>query len=87
MIWRPEHLGLFLDHEVDDRLYALFCVTACRGLRRGETVGLKWEDSTSEALADWKTLQAEEREAIAKRGWTGGTSSRTLTGRRITPGM
>lgn len=23
MIWRPEHLGLFLDHAVDDRLYAL----------------------------------------------------------------
>lgn len=41
MIWRPEHLGLFLDHAVDDRLYALFCVTAFRGLRRGETVGLK----------------------------------------------
>jgi integrase len=51
MIWRPEHLGLFLDHAVDDRLYAIFCVIAYCGLRRGEAVGLKWEDYDEDAAA------------------------------------
>ncbi|MFI1867550.1 tyrosine recombinase XerC [Streptomyces jumonjinensis] len=45
MVWTPEHTGLFLDHVAEDRLYALFHLTAFRGLRRGEACGQKWMDT------------------------------------------
>jgi integrase len=46
MIWKPAHLGKFLDGIAKDgeRLYSLFCVVAYCGLRRGEACGLRWED-------------------------------------------
>ncbi|MCE7009271.1 site-specific integrase [Kibdelosporangium philippinense] len=40
----PEQAGEFLDHKVDDRLYALYHLVAFRGLRRGEACGLRWAD-------------------------------------------
>lgn len=43
--WEPEELGAFLDHAVADvRLGALFELIAATGLRRGEAVGLRWDD-------------------------------------------
>jgi integrase len=44
MVWRPDHLGAFLDTSANDRLYALYHLIAYRGLRRGEAAGLAWED-------------------------------------------
>ncbi|MEU3318890.1 site-specific integrase [Streptomyces sp. NPDC006785] len=44
MVWTPEQVGQFLDHAEQDRLYALFCLIAFRGLRRGEAVGQAWPD-------------------------------------------
>lgn len=44
MVWRPDHLGAFLDVAAGDRLYALFHLIAYRGLRRGEAAGLEWQD-------------------------------------------
>ena len=44
MVWRPEHLGAFLDTAHGDGLYALFHLIAYRGLRRGEAAGVEWED-------------------------------------------
>ncbi|GAA2985022.1 site-specific integrase [Streptomyces fulvorobeus] len=44
MVWTPEQVGQFLDHAEGDRLYALFCLIAFRGLRRGEAVGQSWAD-------------------------------------------
>jgi hypothetical protein len=41
----PEHTGLFLDHVAEGRLYALFHLTAFRGLRRGEACCQKWMDT------------------------------------------
>ncbi|MGH3782786.1 MAG: site-specific integrase [Pseudonocardiaceae bacterium] len=44
MVWRPDHLGTFLDGAAGDRLHALYHLVAYRGLRRGEAAGLEWED-------------------------------------------
>lgn len=44
MVWRPDHLGAFLDHLADDRLYAFWHLMSHRGLRRGEGCGLEWPD-------------------------------------------
>jgi integrase len=51
MVWTPRQTGAFLDFIVDERLYALYHVTAFRGLRRAESVGLPWaEVDLEEAL-------------------------------------
>ncbi len=42
--WEPADLGRFLDHAAADRLGALFELLASTGLRRGEAVGLRWDD-------------------------------------------
>ncbi|NKV31148.1 tyrosine-type recombinase/integrase [Rhodococcus hoagii] len=44
MVWSPMHLGQFLDHTADHRLYALFFLLGTRGLRRGEVCALQWDD-------------------------------------------
>jgi integrase len=44
MVWRPDHLGTFLDSAAGDRLYALYHLIAYRGLRRGEAAGVEWQD-------------------------------------------
>jgi integrase len=43
-VWTPEQAGRFLDAAARERLYPLFHLIAYRGLRRGEAVGLRWED-------------------------------------------
>ncbi|MGX5356856.1 tyrosine-type recombinase/integrase [Kocuria sp. KH4] len=42
--WQPYELGAFLDGLQGHRLAALFEVIAGTGLRRGEALGLRWED-------------------------------------------
>ncbi len=42
--WEAEELGRFLDHAQGDRMAPVFEVAAMTGLRRGELVGLRWED-------------------------------------------
>lgn len=42
--WEPWELGAFLDGIQGERLAPLFEVTAATGLRRGEALGLRWED-------------------------------------------
>jgi integrase len=44
MVWRPDHLAVFLDHVADDRMYALWRFLSHRGTRRGEACGLEWHD-------------------------------------------
>ncbi|MCZ4120822.1 site-specific integrase, partial [Streptomyces sp. H39-S7] len=46
MVWTPEQTGRFLDHAESDRLYAQFHLIAYRGLRRGESCGQKWTDTS-----------------------------------------
>jgi integrase len=42
--WEPAELGAFLDHAASDDFGSLFEVIAATGLRRGEAVGLRWDD-------------------------------------------
>jgi integrase len=44
MVWTPDQLGTFLDHAEGHRLYSLYHLIAYRGLRRGETAGLRWTE-------------------------------------------
>ncbi|MGI8335138.1 site-specific integrase [Actinomadura scrupuli] len=44
MVWTPEHTGVFLTHARRHRLYAQYHLIAFRGLRRGESCGLRWPD-------------------------------------------
>ena len=43
-VWSAEQLGAFLCHVADDRLFALWRVLAMTGMRRGEALGLQWDD-------------------------------------------
>jgi len=43
-VWSPEQVGAFLDHSAADRLSALYHLIATMGLRRGEAVGVRWQD-------------------------------------------
>jgi len=43
-VWSPEQVGAFLDHAEGDRLSAMYHVIATMGLRRGEAVGVRWQD-------------------------------------------
>ena len=63
MIWKPAHLGAFLDAIPDDRLQAMFTVIAYCGLRRGEACGLRWED------VDWDTGSVMIGPTIVQAGW------------------
>lgn len=47
MVWRPEHLGRFLDQARAEghRMYPLFCLYAYCALRRSEGLGLRWEET------------------------------------------
>jgi integrase len=44
MVWTPKQTGSFLDFIADERLYALFHLTAFTGPRRGEVAGLTWAE-------------------------------------------
>lgn len=43
-VWEAEQLSTFLHHVRDDHLYALWFSLATTGMRRGEALGLRWED-------------------------------------------
>ena len=43
-VWTADQTGQFLDTALEDRLYPLLHLVAYRGLRRGEVVGLRWQD-------------------------------------------
>ena len=43
-VWSVEQLSAFLASVTDDRLFALWRLLAMTGMRRGEALGLAWED-------------------------------------------
>lgn len=42
--WTPDELRSFLEHVLNDPYYAGWVVAANRGMRRGEVLGLRWQD-------------------------------------------
>ena len=50
-VWTAEQLSAFLAHVTDDRLFALWRLLAMTGMRRGEALGLSWQDLDMEAGA------------------------------------
>jgi integrase len=79
MIWKPKHLGKFLDAVTGDRLYAMFSVIAYCGLRRGEACGLRWEDVDLESgsvmigptivQVGWAAVEKEDAKSGASDDW------------------
>jgi integrase len=49
-LWTPDQVRTFLDHVADHRLYAAFYLLVGTGLRRGELLGLQWEDLSGNQL-------------------------------------
>jgi integrase len=43
-VWNSEQVRAFAEHTAEHRLAAVFAVTVNNGLRRGETLGLRWRD-------------------------------------------
>jgi integrase len=62
-VWTAEQAGRFLDRAAKDRLYPLFHLVAYRALRRGEAVGLRWED------VDLGTGSIRITQQIVQLGW------------------
>ena len=50
-VWTAEQLAAFLTYVADDRLFALWRLYATTGMRRGEALGLAWEDLDMEGGA------------------------------------
>jgi integrase len=42
--WTAQEVRTFLEHTADHRLHAAFVVLATTGMRRGECLGLRWQD-------------------------------------------
>lgn len=61
-IWSAQQLRAFLSHVEEDRLYALWLLLATTGLRRGEALGLRWDDVDLEA----GTIFVHRQRTIAK---------------------
>jgi hypothetical protein len=68
MVWTPKRTGAFLDFIADERLYALYHLTAFRGLRRAEDVGLAWTelDQDEALLTVLATLTDDAYDALMK---------------------
>ena len=74
----PNSLAAFLKSQRDDRLYALWHTLAMTGLRRGEALGLRWEDVDLEAgrLCVRRALVPSGREVVV-------SEPKTARGRRV----
>lgn len=61
--WSAEEVERFLDFAETDRLYALWVVLLSTGVRRGETIGLPWQD------VDFETARAAIRQTLVTVGY------------------
>ncbi len=75
--WSAEQLGAFPKATADDRLHPLWHVLAMTGMRRGEALGLRWDDVDLEAgrLSVRRALIPSGREVVV-------SEPKTARGRR-----
>lgn len=74
--WTPEQASKFLAHVRDDDLYCAYRLAITTGMRRGEIVGLRWQDvdleaarlSVTRALIVVEGYRVEESEPKTARG-------------------
>ncbi len=76
-MWTAKYLATFLDRVGDDSLFAFWWLTALRGLRRGETCGLRWSQvdldkgllviERNRTTAGYQMLRAHRRRQLAQR--------------------
>ncbi len=81
--WEPHELGAFLDSIGGDRLAPVFETIAATGLRRGETLGLRWDDVDLEKgvlVVRQQLLQVASREARRPCPYCGHTHSQVAFG-------
>ncbi|MGH9890829.1 MAG: tyrosine-type recombinase/integrase [bacterium] len=76
--WSADELRAFLDHVRGDRLYALWRLLASTGMRRGEALGLRWDDVDLDA-----TTIAIRRAWIELNGRAAWSDPKTARGRRM----
>jgi integrase len=76
--WSVQQLKAFLEATRDDRLHALWHLLALTGTRRGEVLGLRWEDVDLEAgrIAVRRALILNGREVVV-------SEPKTARGRRV----
>jgi integrase len=76
--WTKEQLKAFLEAVADERLSPLWHVIAMTGMRRGETIGLRWSDVDLEAgrLSVRRALIPVNREVVV-------SEPKTAKGRRV----
>lgn len=55
-LWTPQQAAHFLDVAAFHRLYALFYLAMSTGMRRGELLGLRWQDVSPTAVTIRQTL-------------------------------
>jgi integrase len=75
--WTAEQLRAFLEHVADDRLAAMWTLFATTGLRRGEVLGLRWQDVD---LDRWQLTVRHVRTVVEGRPVV--TEPKTAKGRR-----
>jgi integrase/predicted RNA-binding Zn-ribbon protein involved in translation (DUF1610 family) len=76
--WSAEQLAAFLDSRRDDRHYALWHTLAMTGLRRGEALGLRWQD------VDLESGRLAVRRSLVPEGKTVAVHEpKTARGRRV----
>ncbi|WP_229826277.1 tyrosine-type recombinase/integrase [Nocardiopsis terrae] len=88
-VWTVEQTRAFLDHVSGDRLYALFHLVVMTGLRRGEVVGLRWEDVDLErgTVRVVRQLQAHRGAGLVEVAPKSAASRRTLMVDHTTVGV
>jgi integrase len=81
--WTAAELGTFLQAEPNDRLQALWWLLASTGMRRGEAVGLRWEDVDTDGatLSINRTLVTTDARRAGDPGMAWSTP-KTAKGRR-----
>lgn len=78
--WDTDQVRAFLGHVTGDRLYALWALAFARGMRRGELLGLRWED------VDLEKGQVKVRQALVQVGYEVVVSTpKTAKGTRTIP--